>query len=395
MTAFTSVPLRRLVSQVSTWNPLKPGNEDESFDYVDLSAIDQELKVITGARTVQCAEAPSRARQLVHEGDVLVSTVRPNLNGVAMVPPHLDGATASTGFCVIRANRAALEPGYVFHWVKSPGFVSRMMAQATGASYPAVSDRIVLDSEIPLPPIPEQRRIAAILDKADALRTKRREALDQLDCVAESIFLDMFGDPVTNPKGWETAAFESLCSRVTVGIVVQPASYYRESGVPALRSLNIKPNKIVLNDLVYFSEQDNNTRLKKTKLKAGDLVLVRSGQPGTAAVVPRELDGINAIDILIASPKATEANSAYLCSFFNSTAGRALILSAQRGQIQKHLNVGSLNSAEIITPPLNLQELFAERLAAVRALAFKQAEGLEQTNSLFASLQLRAFRGAL
>src|SRR5690606_17508580 len=166
------------------------------------SAVDQDAKAVTGARKLACSEAPSRARQLVRAGDVLVSTVRPNLNGVALVPMELDGATASTGFCVLRPRAGQLDSRYLYHWVKSPRFVSDMARKATGASYPAVSDRIVWESKLPLPPLPEQRRIAEILDKADALRAKRRAALAHLDTLTQSIFLDMFGDPATNPKGW-------------------------------------------------------------------------------------------------------------------------------------------------------------------------------------------------
>ena len=87
-----------------------------------------------------------------------------------------------------------------FHWVRSPLFVAEMVRRATGASYPAVSDRIVCDSKIPLPPLDEQKRIAEILDKADALQAKRRAASAQLDTLTQSIFLDMFGDPATNPN---------------------------------------------------------------------------------------------------------------------------------------------------------------------------------------------------
>ena len=155
------------------------------------------------------------------------------------------------------------------------------------------------DAKISIPPLPEQRRIAEVLDRAEALRAKRRASLTQLDTLKQSIFLDMFGDPISNPRKWPTVYFAEICERVTVGIVVQPASYYVSEGVPALRSLNIKPGRIVLQDLVFFSKADNETRLSKTKLKAGDVVLVRSGQPGTAAVVPGELDGVNAIDLLI------------------------------------------------------------------------------------------------
>jgi type I restriction enzyme S subunit len=107
-----------------------------------------------------------------------------------------------------------------------------------------------------------------------------------------------------------------------VGIVVQPASYYQEYGVPALRSQNIKPNSISTDNLVFFSPSDNETKLAKTRVKAGDVVLVRTGQPGTAAVIPEELDGVNAIDLLITTPCKDIVDSVYLCSFFNSAWGK-------------------------------------------------------------------------
>jgi type I restriction enzyme S subunit len=270
-----------------------------------------------------------------------------------------------------------------------------MVRLATGASYPAVSDRIVFDSKLPVPSVAEQRRIAEILDKADALRAKRHAALAHLDTLTQSIFLDMFGDPISNPREWPTVRFEDICERVTVGIVVQPASYYVSEGVPALRSLNIRPGKILLENLVYVSRSDNDTKLAKTKLKAGDVVLVRSGQPGTAAVVPRELDGVNAIDLLIATPDQRLSNPTFLCEFFNSAGGRDLVLSRQRGQVQKHLNVGSLNQAILPLPSIDLQREFAARVAAVEKHRTAGLASSTELGALFVSLQHRAFRGEL
>ena len=204
------VPLGTCLSRASTWNPLRE-SADELFRYIDLSSVDQDTKTISDAREVACGEAPSRARQLVAHGDVLVSTVRPNLNGVARVPAELDGATASTGFCVLRPEPNKLDGSYLFQWVKSSAFISDTVSKATGASYPAVSDRIIFESPIPLPPLEEQRRIAAILDQAETLRTQRRQALAHLDTLTQSLFLDMFGDPVVNPKGWGKRPFGTVC----------------------------------------------------------------------------------------------------------------------------------------------------------------------------------------
>ena len=248
---------------------------------------------------------------------------------------------------------------------------------------------------VPVPPLEEQRRIAAILDQAETLRTQRRTALALLDSLTQSLFLDMFGDPMTNPKKLPLFRGDEICSRITVGIVVQPSSYYRSEGVPALRSLNIRPNKVVMENLVYFSSEDNETKLAKTRVRQGDVLLVRTGQPGTAAVVPPELDGVNAIDILIATPDTSKVSADYLCYFFNSDAGKKLVLGAQRGQVQKHLNVGAMNAALIPIPPLPLQQTFATRIASIEALKATHRRALAALDALFASLQQRAFTGAL
>ena len=302
-------------------------------------------------------------------------------------------ATTNQAVCHIIPDPNMADVRFLFHALSNQ--VSTLISRSVGGAQPNISQGIIRDLELPLPSLAEQRRIAEVLDKAEALRAKRRAALTQLDSLAQSLFLDLFGDPISNPKCWPNVRFKEICERVTVGIVVKPASYYVSKGVPALRSLNIKPGKILLRDLVYFTKTDNETKLAKTKLKAGDLVLVRSGQPGTAAVVPHELDGVNAIDLLIATPLPKLTDATFLCEFFNSTGGRDLVLSRQRGQVQKHLNVGSLNQAIIPLPPINRQREFARRVRAVDKLKTTQRASLSDLDALFASLQHRAFRGEL
>ena len=231
MTGLTGVAIGDCIRPVETWNPSKVAG-DEKFSYIDLSAIDQDRKQIAEARTIACAEAPSRARQLIEEGDVLISTVRPNLNGVARVGVEHHGATASTGFCVLRPAPGKLDGGYAFQWVKSQAFVNDMVSKATGASYPAVSDRIVLESKIPLPPLPEQRRIAAILDQADALRAKRREALAQLDSLTQSIFIEMFGDPAHNTLNLPLTSLSDLGPWSSGGTPPRGQEHYFDGDVP-------------------------------------------------------------------------------------------------------------------------------------------------------------------
>lgn len=223
------VRLGDYVERCDFWSPSDSDPEAE-FTYIDIAAVDRDAKRIEGPTRIRCADAPSRARQVVKAGDVLVSTVRPNLNAVALVPDDLDGAIASTGFTILRCKKEALEPRYLYQWVKSPGFVDQMVSQATGASYPAVSDRIVLNAEMPINNLSEQRRIAAILDKVDALRAKRREAIAKLDQLLMSLFLEMFGDPNDEMSG-NSIPFSSLFADVSAGHVKIKQEDYLESGI--------------------------------------------------------------------------------------------------------------------------------------------------------------------
>ena len=297
------------------------------------------------------------------------------------------------GFKSFVPEREQVYSKFLYHWLcKNRTYLESL---GNGATFKEISKSTASGIKITLPPLEEQKRIAEILDRSQFLISKRQEAIALLDSLTQAIFIEMFGDPVSNPKGWNVKTCKNICSRITVGIVVQPASYYQEYGVPALRSQNIKPNSISTDNLVFFSESDNETKLAKTRVKAGDVVLVRTGQPGTAAVIPKELDGVNAIDLLITTPCKDVVDSLYLCSFLNSSWGKKLVLSSQVGQVQKHLNVGILNNAQIICPPLPLQKEFAQRVEAVEKLKATHRASLSELQALFASLQHRAFRGEL
>ena len=173
------------VSKCRTWNPKSSGAG--SFDYIDLSSVDKDTKSIASTERYECSVAPSRARQLVEAHDVLVATVRPNLNGVALVQPAHHGMTASTGYCVLRPDKDKLDSKFLFHWVKTDVFVRRMVDLATGANYPAVSDRKVKASKISVPPLKYQRRFATIVEAVDNQKARQRAHLAELDTLFASL----------------------------------------------------------------------------------------------------------------------------------------------------------------------------------------------------------------
>jgi type I restriction enzyme S subunit len=307
----------------------------------------------------------------VKEGDILVSTVRPNLNAVARVCAALDGATASTGFCVARPKAGKLDDRYLFHWVRTPQFVSDMVRRATGASYPAVSDRIVLESELPLPPLSEQRRIADILDKADALRAQRRAALARLDTLAQSIFLDMFGDPRTNPRGLRKEPLQHLIKLKSGDFL--PATEMVEGGIyPVFGGNGISG----FHDNYMFEERQ--------------IVLGRVGVYCGCVHVspPKSWITDNALYVSERSPELTFE---YLARALDQAR-----LNQYASQFGQPLISGSrIYPINILIPPQDLQVKFEARIARVRNLKRLHESSTSEVENLFTSLQHRAFRGEL
>lgn len=208
---------------------------NSNFTYVDISSVDRASKAILNPQVISTSAAPSRARQELAQGDVIVSTVRPNLNTVAIVTDEHADAIASTGFCVLRANTDRLDPRYLYHWVSSAATVSRLVSSATGATYPAVSDKTIKSLEVSFPPISEQQRIATILDKVDSLRFKRQEIISLTDKFLLAAYVEMLGDPSTNPFGWRSVEFDRLVDSTKLGLVRSAEEFGWEFPVPYLR----------------------------------------------------------------------------------------------------------------------------------------------------------------
>ena len=398
MSAWKTVPVGELVEPVKTWNPSR-ANHEEAFNYIDLSAVDQAAKAIVGAREVACGDAPSRARQIVSAGDVLVSTVRPNLNGIAKVTADFDGATASTGFCVLRPRKDVLSSSYLFHWVKSPQFVADMVSKATGASYPAVSDRIILESPLAVPSILEQRRIAAILDQADALRAKRREALAQLDSLTQSIFIEMFGDPVSNTKGWPDSTKLGQVAQIVSGVTKgRNLTGKTTRTVPYLAVANVQDKSLSLSAVKVIEATED--EISRYRLKLDDLLLTEGGDPdklGRGTLWKNELpECIHQNHIFRVRLTSDKLTPLFLNWLVGSQRGKKFFLrSAKQTTGIASINMTQLRSFPLLLPPIELQRRFTKHAAALAEQQSSHVASLAALDALFASLQHRAFRGEL
>lgn len=386
---FPETPIGDLVSKCATWNPKINGSE--KFDYIDLSSVDKDEKAITAAEQYTCSDAPSRARQLVEENDVLVATVRPNLNGVAIVGEDHDGMTASTGYCVLRPISGRLNPRFLFHWVKTGMFVQRMVDVATGANYPAVSDAKVKASTLPLPPLTEQKRIAAILDAADDLRAKRRAAIAQLDVFLQSTFIEMFGDPVANPKGWDEVKIADIAKVGTGSTPSRKHEEYFGGDIPWVKSTEVDWKVISATGESVTSKGVISARLKL--YPEGSVVLALYGQGktrGKCAFLGVGAAINQACCAMITNAKCTNI---YLFEYLKYSYRR--LRGESRGGNQENLNMAIVRSFPIPLPPIDLQNDFRSIVEVVEKQRSRMQAHLAELDALFASLQHRAFNGEL
>lgn len=359
--------------------------EESLFTYIDIASVDKDLKAIIGENKIRGLDAPSRARQVVKTNDVLVSTVRPNLNGVAFVKPTYDGAIASTGFCVLRPDQKHLSPTYLYYWVQSKAFVDEMVKKATGANYPAVSDSIVKNERIPLFDLDTQRHIAAVLDRVDALRQKDRQLLAYYEQLPQAVFLEMFGDPVRNEKGWERGKIRDLITEAKYG-TSKPA----EMGgtYPYLRMNNITyTGRWDLSDLKYINLDEKEEA--KYLAEKGDLLFNRTNS--------RELVGKTAVyhfdypmaiaGYLVKAKTNARAVPEYISAYLNSKHGKGILLNMCKSIIgMANINAQEFQDIAIPIPPVELQREFAEIVHHAEMHVQKVNEQLTASESLFQSL---------
>jgi len=236
----------------------------------------------------------------------------------------------------------------------------------------------------------KQIEISSHLDKLHSIIKMRKDEIIKLDDLIRARFVEMFGDE-SNPLRWDVVNVEDVAT-VQVGVVIKPAQYYTDAanGVRAFRSLNIGPMNIKDNDWVYFSEEGNSKNAKSI-LKENDLLIVRSGAPGTACVVTKQYAGCNAIDIIIAHPDMNKVNPYYLCAYTNLPHGKRQIDEGTGGAAQQHFNVGKYNKLQLMLPPIEKQEEFVLFMEQVNKSKAAVQKSLDETQMLFDSLMQKYF----
>ena len=289
-------------------------------------------------------------------------------------------------------DKSRVDTRYLFHYLLAQR--PRLQAFGRGGTQSNIGQGDLKSWRMPLPPVPEQRRIAEILDQADALRAKRRAALAQLDTLTQSIFLDMFGDPVLNPRGLPIQKMIDLVDAerpISYGILMPGPD--QEAGVKYVRVVDMQDGGIELSGIRQTTAAISNA-YRRSLLKSGDLLMSIRGHVGRLAVVPPALDKAN-ITQDTARLAIAGAEPVFVRECLRTTGFQRWMARHTKGVAVRGINLGDVKLMPVITPQLSEQKAFVRLAGAADELKIAARATLSELGELFASLQHRAFRGEL
>lgn len=367
--------------------PAKPSknafSKSEEVWTLNLDQVEADTGKVLGKIMAPVSEAGTSTHGF-DERHVLYSKLRPYLNKVVLP----DGrGLATTELVPMLPDPSRLDRKYLAYYLRSKSFVDWVSSQVAGAKMPRVSMQLFWQHEIPLPPLPEQKRIAAILDKADAIRRKRQQAIQLADDFLRAVFLDMFGDPVTNPKGWTLKRFGEVGTWSSGGTPSRAVSDFFEGEINWYSAGEL--NSRYLDGSV---EKISESAIKNSaaKIFKKDSLLV--GMYDTAAMKISILKEDSSCNQACANVECNElASVEWLYSYIDYA--KDSYLSRRRGVRQKNLNLGMIRDFLLPLPPRDLQDEFVRFVSAVFGIKKKQEEGKDFP--VFESLSIKAFSGQL
>lgn len=344
--------------------------------------------------SVACEGRPTRADLIVRTSDVIVARMK-STNKVLQVSPDQNGLIVSTGFAVFRPTPKIL-PGYLFFFLRSSRFQAIKDKYAQGSTQKAINNADLKTITLPLPLLPVQERIVQILEKADEVRCKRREALELADAILPAMYRDVFGEPRANPRGWKIDTLDNYLTESRYGTSARTSEH--QDGYPVLRIPNVVQRTIDTSRLKYLKVSERERA--KLLLRLGDILVVRTNgnkdYVGRCAVFDLEDDYLFASYLIRLRVDPNQLNPHYVVAYLATAMGRQEIDTNSRTSAgQYNINVEGLKAIRIPIPPLSFQQKFIDQYKQWKATKTRLDDSLREADSVFFSLLLRTFTGEL
>lgn len=359
---------------------VKPEDIRSGTEYLGLEHIESGGKII-GRETVENGDLASTKFSFTAD-HVLYGKLRPYLAKIAL--PDFSGV-CSTDIVPIRPG-SALDRRYLAYFLRHPSMVEFATSRSTGANLPRLSPKSLAEFPIPLPPLEEQKRIAGILDHADALRRLRARSLDKLNTLGQAVFHDMFGAPHENPFKFPKAKLGEIVK--FIGGSQPPKKYFLyEDGPDRVRFVQTRDFRT--NEYKTYVPAN----LAKRPFSNDDVIIGRYGPP--VFQIFRGLSGTYNVALMKAEPKGEILKDFIYFLLKEPNLHGYVVANSERTGGQTGVNLALLNEYSVYSPPIHIQRDFSQRIADVNAQLDEQGRSLAYVDSLFASLQQRAFRGDL
>jgi type I restriction enzyme, S subunit len=327
--------------------------------------------------------------------DILVVKDGATTGKIALVDddfPFGEAAVNEHVFCA-RVDPQLASPRYVCHYLRSPQGQSRILSDFRGATVGGISRGFAAKTLVPLPPLAVQRRIADILDWADALRAKRRAVIARWDGLGRAIFVSVFGDPSTNPQGWPKAPLAECCTQVTDGEHLTPLR--TASGVKLLSARNVRDGFLDFANVDFIGPAEYERIRRRCEPVRGDVLISCSGSIGRVAPVETDEPFALVRSAALVRPDLSAVRTGFLHYMLRTPPVQRQMARSANASSQANLFQRQIRELSIFRPPLDLQDEFGEQVALVDEQRARQDASLAKLDTLFASLQQRAFRGEL
>lgn len=334
-------------------------------------------------------------KQILQPGDIVVAASSGSREVVGKAAQFCGGTTASFGaFLKVVRPSSTVDPSYLSHYFRTPDYRRRLSSLAAGANINNLKNEHISQLQLPLPPLEEQRRIAAILDQADAIRTHRRQVLTHLDALPQAVFRSLFGDPSTWHATWPVGTIDDLAESAQYG-TSSPAGGVGDW--PVLRMGNLTDDaRLDLRDLKFMNLPPAD--VPKYTVQRGDLLFNRTNSKekvGKACVVHTD-EELAFAGYLVRVRFKEHATADFVATYLTSPHGRAVRLRLAKAAVnQANINAKEMRAIKIAHPPLALRQQFAGALATIRDQREQLQAAQARGDELFASLQSRAFGGEL
>jgi len=371
-------------------------NTEKQFQYIDLSAVSRETLSITESSEINSLTAPSRAKKIIYEQDVIFATTRPTLNRMAIIPFEYNEDICSTGFTVLRAKLDIVEPKYIYYSLQIPSFMERMEKMQRGASYPAVSDKDVKDFEIPLPPLKEQKQIVTTLDKAFKQIDQAKANLEKNLNNAKELFQSKLNEVFSQRgEGWEEKRLEEITTKLGDGLHGTPK--YREDGeYYFINGNNLDNGKIIFKERTKRVSFEEYNKYKKDLTERTVFVSI-NGTLGNIAFYNNEkvILGKSACYFNLRE----EINKYFIKYFLSSPSSIKYLHASSTGATIKNVSLKTMRGFKINMPSVESQNKIVKELDNLNELSNNlqthYQEKLNNLEELKKSILQKAFKGEL